>query len=263
MLHAVSRSTFTPRKPVECYILDTATGSETPCNPQDKLDLDDVHGSFQAFGAQPIEAKVMPSLTPEFRQFIGSAAWGKQKEFHHPTDEQLEKGTFQVPVQDGLYGAISQSHLDFLNIGHNTDSFNALDPEIKSFAQEVAERRGTFAEIQAKGEQGKYAAIHMSNVNSAQRHLISTLLGPAGVALTQFNEELSKQLPECKDSLVSLGIRTGSGDMVSGDVYAVTPREYMGAPINGISGKPIARVSVDFSTGDAYLWPQEAVNPQG
>lgn len=262
MLNAISKPTFSHRKPVECHILDTASGTMTPCDPKDEVGIDNYHGSHQAFGAQPIEAHIVP-VSPKFRKFIGSAAWGEQKEFHNPTNEQLDKGTFKVPVQDGLYGAISQSHLDFLNIGHNTDKFNALDPEIKSFAESVAERRGTFAEIQAKGEQGKYAAIHMSNVASAQKHLISTLLGPAGIVLTQFNEQLAAHLPGSEGKLVSLGIRSGSGDMVSGDVYSVTSREYMGAPINGISGKPIARVSVDFSTGDAYLWPQEAVHPQG
>lgn len=199
------------------------------------------------------------NVRPEFQRFIGSHAWGKQKDFHNPSADQLATNTFEVPVTEGLEGAIHRSHLDFLNIGHNASEFNELDPEIKSFAQEVADRRGTWGEIESKGDQGRLAAIHMSNVVHAQRSLLGTMLGPAGPALMDFMNALTENIPAAEGQLVSLGIHAGSRDMVTGDVYKVTPHEYGGTTLNGISSDPIGRVSVDLATGTAYLWPQEVL----
>lgn len=54
-----------------------------------------------------------------------------------------------------------------------------------------------------------------------------------------------------------LGVGSAGPDMVTGDVYAVTPHQYAGTPLNEVSCEPIGRVSVDFATGTAYLWPDE------
>lgn len=198
------------------------------------------------------------NVRPEFQRFIGSTAWGRQKDFHTPTADQLQSNTFQVPVAEGLEGAIHRSHLDFLNIGHNVTDFNELDPDIKSFALEVADRRGTWGEIESRGDQGRLAVIHMSNVVHAQKSLLGTMLGPVGPALMDFMNALSENIPAAAGRLVSLGVVSGGRDMMTGDVYAVTPHEYAASTMNGISGEPIARVSVDLATGTAYRWPDEA-----
>lgn len=132
-------------------------------------------------------------------------------------------------MRDGLVKALGQTNLDFKNIGYNADSFNALSPEIKELAQSAA-RDGDLSEVQGKGEQGRLALIHMSKIAHAQQHLISTLLGPAGVALADFSEALSGRIPGAEGQLVSLAIRTASDDCISGDVYPVTRREYMVHP---------------------------------
>lgn len=199
------------------------------------------------------------SLSTEFRQFIGSHAWGRSG-FHRPTDQQTESNSFELPVKDGLLGTIHQTHLDLLNIGHNSDSFNRLSPDVKELAESAADS-GNFSSLQAAGQQGQLALTHMTNVANAQRHLLATLLGPMGVALSDFTTELSQNVPAAKGELVSLGVHAASETFITGDVYAVTQRDYRGAPLNGVSGRPIARVSVDLSSGQAYRWPEEYVGP--
>lgn len=195
-------------------------------------------------------------IRPEFKQFIGSSSWGQQKGFYEPTSEELEAQAFQLPVDESLYGPISRSHLDFLNIGHNAQDFNKLSPEVRARAQEVAERGGTWGEIQeAHPEQGKLACIHMSNVADAHKGLIGTMLGPHGPALAHFMEALAEKTGV--DGLASLRIGVGGVDMVAGDVYQVTPQEYMGSKLNGVTGEPVARVYIDMTNGTSFLLPDD------
>lgn len=195
-------------------------------------------------------------IRPEFKQFIGSSYSAPQTNFYEPTTEELQAGAFQLPVDETLYGPISRSHLDFLNIGHNAEGFNKLSPEVKARAQEVADRGGTWGEIQdAHPEQGKLACIHMSNVADAHKGLIATMLGPHGPALAHFMEALAEKTGV--EGLASLQIGFGGEDMVAGDVYAVTPQEYMGGKLNGITGEPVARVYIDMTNGTSFLLPED------
>lgn len=198
----------------------------------------------------------MMQIRPEFKEFIGSSSWGKQKGFYEPTTEELQSQAFQLPVDETLQGPISRSHLDYLNIGHNAADFNKLSPEMKARAQEVVDRRGTWGEIEeAHPEQGKLACIHMSNVAAAHKSLIGTMLGPHGPALAHFMEALAEKTGV--DGLASLRIGVGGVDMVAGDVYPVTSQEYMGAKLPGVTAEPVARVYIDLTNGTSFLLPDD------
>ncbi|MEW6281372.1 MAG: hypothetical protein AB1758_22375 [Candidatus Eremiobacterota bacterium] len=203
-------------------------------------------------------------IRPEFQQFIGSSSWGKQNGmFFTPGDSELQAGAFEVPVDPAIntQGALSRYYLDLINIGHNASDFNAMDPGVQEFATQLAQRRGLYQElIDAHGDAGKKAMIHMTNVADAHQGLIDTMLSPAGPALVNLTEAVAANVAQSMGGPVALAIGTAwpTKGLVAADVYRVERQEYMGAELPGVYDKePVARVYLDLENGVGYQLPDD------
>lgn len=198
------------------------------------------------------------NIRPEFQQFIGGGSWGKQKGFYEPSMEELQSNCFELPVDQSMMGPMSRLHLDFLNIGHNVEGFNQLPAATRQQAEAIADRRGTYAEVQAL-EKGNLAAIHMSNVAEAQRNLLGTMLGP-GFGVMEAMDALAPHVPQAEGRKVNIGVGQSSRDCIAADVYPLSDVSYMGQTMKGITQDPIGRVYIDMTNGTAFMLPDDAFN---
>ncbi len=195
------------------------------------------------------------TIRPEFKQFISSGSWGKQRGFYEPSSDEVQANAFQLPVDSSMTGSFRRMHLDLLNIGHNVQGFNSLPEATRTEAEAIANRGGTYGEVQAL-EKGDLAACHMSNVASAQRSLIGSVLGP-GFGALQAMEALAPHVSRAQGGQVNIGVGQFSSECIAADVYPVSDVSYMGQSMKGITQDPIGRVYIDLTNGTAFMLPDD------